>query len=84
MEQFVVDVPKAVVYDSKMTKKEIDSFVRQLVAIGFYLHENVSLGYCAEIAGMAEEDFIYLLGENHISIFRYADEDELLRDIENA
>lgn len=42
------------------------------------------MGYCAEIAGMAEEDFIYLLGENHISIFRYEDEDGLLRDIENA
>ena len=84
MEQFVVDVPKAVVYDSKMSMKEIGSFVRQLVAIGFYLHEKVSLGYCAEIAGMAKEDFIYLLGENHISIFRYEDEDGLLRDIENA
>ena len=84
MEHFVVDIPEAVVYDSRMNRKEIASFLRKLAAIGFYLHENVSLGYCAQIAGMAEEDFICLLGENHISVFRYMDEDELLRDIENA
>ena len=84
MEHFVVDIPKAVVYDSNMSMQEMASFVRKSAAIGFYLRENVSLAYCAEIAGMAEEDFICLLGENHISIFRYMDEDELLRDIENA
>ena len=84
MEHFVVDIPEAVVYDSGMNREETGSFLRKWAAIGFYLQEKVSLGYCAQIAGMAEEDFICLLGENHISIFRCMDEDELLRDIENA
>ena len=34
--------------------------------------------------GMSEEEFILFLGKNQISIFRFDDENELLRDIENA
>jgi hypothetical protein len=33
---------------------------------------------------MSEEEFILFLGKNQISIFRFDDENELLRDIENA
>ena len=44
----------------------------------------MSIGYCAEIAGMSESEFIELLGKNEIDIFRFNNEAELDRDIANA
>ena len=38
----------------------------------------------AQQAGMTEEEFILFLGKNHIDIFRFDSEDDLLRDIKNA
>ena len=55
-----------------------------MVALGYYIHNNVSIGYCAEIADMTEEEFIVFLGKNHVDIFQFDDEEELLRDIANA
>ena len=44
----------------------------------------VSIGYCSRIAGMTEEEFIKYLGQNHISIFRFDDEEEFLEELDNA
>ncbi len=55
-----------------------------MTALGYYIHKNISLGYCADIAGLTEEEFISFLGENKIDVFRFENDDELLRDIENA
>ena len=79
-----VEIPNEVLYDTHMNQKEALAFARQMVALGYYTRNNVSLGYCAQIAGMSEEGFILFLGKNQISIFRFDDENELLRDIENA
>ena len=45
---------------------------------------HVSIGYCAQIADMTEEDFITFLGQNHIDLFRFESDEELMRDIANA
>ena len=79
-----VEIPNEVLYDTHMNQKEALAFARQMVALGYYTRNNVSLGYCAQIAGMSEEEFILFLGKSQISIFRFDDENELLRDIENA
>lgn len=68
MSKFIVNIPEAVVYDSKMSMEEIKSFIRKITAMGFYLCGNILLGCCAEIDEMAEEEFICFLGENHIHI----------------
>lgn len=44
----------------------------------------ISVGYCAEIAGMSEEDFIKLLGSRHISIFHFENENEFMEEMNNA
>lgn len=77
-------IPEEVMYDTKMNEKETRDFVRRMVALGYYTNEKVSIGHCAEIAGMSESEFINFLGENHVSIFRFDDESEIDRDIENA
>ena len=54
------------------------------MAFAYYTRNSVSIGYCAEIAGMTEGEFIDLLGANHISIFQFDNEEELMRDRDHA
>lgn len=79
-----VKIPEEVLYDTKMSRKETTDFVRKYTALAYYLRNKVSIGYCAEIAGMSESQFVDFLGDNNVSIFRFNDESELDRDIENA
>lgn len=82
--QVLVDIPNEVLYDTHMSTADAAAFVKQMVALGYYTHNSVSLGYCAKIAGMTEEEFIGFLGQNKVSIFRYENEAELARDFANA
>ena len=45
---------------------------------------HVSIGYCAQIAEMTEEDFIKFLGQNKVSIFQFDDTKEFLEEMNNA
>ena len=82
--QVIIHVPDEVLYDTHMSTGEVTAFARKMVALGYYLHNNVSIGYCAEIAGLSEEEFMLFLGQNNIDLFRFDDEEELLRDVANA
>ena len=53
--QVVVDVPKAVLYDTHMNSVATEEFVKQRIALIYYTEMGVSIGYCAQIAGMTEE-----------------------------
>ncbi|HAQ52163.1 MAG TPA: antitoxin [Lachnospiraceae bacterium] len=77
-------IPDEVLYDTKMNTSEANVFAREAVALSYYTKAGVSLGYCAEIAGMNKGEFIRLLGENNISIFQFESEDELKEDVLNA
>lgn len=79
-----VNIPDAVLFDTKMTHELAESYVRKAVALSYYTKNGVSLGYCAEIAGMTKADFIKYLGENDVSIFRYDDEAEFIEELNNA
>ena len=82
--QVAVNIPEAVLYDTRMSREEAGRFARRAVALGYYAQSGVSIGYCAQIAEMTEEDFIKYLGENHISVFQFDDRREFLEEIENA
>ncbi len=79
-----INVPNEVLYDTHMSAADATSFARKMVALGFYTHNNVSIGYCAEIAGLTEEEFIAFLGQNKIDLFRFDSDEALLKDIANA
>lgn len=79
-----VNILDGVIYDTKMTHDVTEQYVRRIVALSYYTKNGVSLGYCAEIAGMSKSDFIKFLGENNISTFSFDNEEELLEDINNA
>ena len=82
--QVVVDIPNEVLYDTHMGSADAAAFVKQMVALGYYTQNNVSIGYCAKIAGMTEGEFIAFLGRNEVSIFRFENGEELARDYANA
>ena len=82
--QIAVNIPEAVLYDTKMSREEAASFARRAVALSYYVKNGVSLGYCAEIAGMEKQDFIKFLGENGVSIFHFDNEEEFLEEMKNA
>jgi len=82
--QIAINIPEAVLYDTHMTPEDANRFARRAVALGYYSQSGVSIGYCAQIAGMTEEDFIQYLGENNVSIFHFDDEAEFLEELDNA
>lgn len=82
--QVMINVPNEVLYDTHMSTSDATEFARKMVALGYYMHNSVSIGYCAEIAGLTEEEFLLFLGENHIDIFRFENDEELMRDVANA
>ncbi len=82
--QVAVQIPEAVLYDTHMTVLQVNEYARKLIALDYYKNHHVSIGYCAEIAEMTEEDFIKLLSQNGISIFHFDDKDEFLSEMENA
>lgn len=53
--QIAINIPDEVLFDTKMNMEEANKFVRCAVALGYYAQNGVSIGYCAQIAGMAEE-----------------------------
>ena len=82
--QVSIKIPDAVMYGTKMNQNDVEKFIRRLVAVEYYKSKGISIGYCAEIAGMNETDFIKYLGDNKISIFQFDDEEEFLNEAKNA
>ena len=82
--QIAIEIPNEVLYDTRMNKQEANAFARKAVALCYYVQNGVSLGYCAQIAGMSKEAFIRYLGEHNISIFHYDDEEEFKEELTNA
>ncbi len=82
--QIAIDIPEEVMYDTKMNKSQASAFARAAVALGYYTQSGVSIGYCAQIEGMSEEDFIKYLGANGVSIFKYESIDDLRAEVQDA
>lgn len=80
----MISIPDEVLYDTKMTKDDMNDFAKKAVALMMYKKNKISIGYCAKIAEMNKEDFIRFLGDNGVSIFSYDSEDEFVREINNA
>lgn len=82
--QIALNIPEAVLYDTKMNPTETSETIKKAIALLYYTKYGVSLGYCSLIAGMDKEDFIRFLGENKISIFQFDDEAEFIEEMNNA
>lgn len=82
--QVAINIPNEVLFDTKMSQEEANQFARCAMALGYYTQNGVSIDYCAQIAEMSEEEFIRYLGRNHVSVFRFDNEEEFLEELRNA
>jgi predicted HTH domain antitoxin len=57
--------------------------IKMFLATKLYEDRKLSLGYCADVAGLSKRSFIELLGKYGVSVFSQNAE-ELKSDIENA
>ena len=82
--QVAVKIPDAVLYDTHMSALQATDFAKKTIALVYYTSHHISIGYCAQIAEMSEEDFIKYLGKNKISIFQFENSDEFKEELANA
>lgn len=82
--RLAVQIPDEVLYDTHMTESQSEILAKKIIAMHYYLHFHVSLGYCAQIADTTEEDFIKYLSENGVSIFQFDNEQEFHNELKNA
>ena len=82
--QIALHIPEEVLFDTKMSKLTAEAEIRKIVALQFYTVHGVSLGYCAQIAGMDKEEFVHYLSANKVSIFHFDDKEEFLEEMKNA
>jgi hypothetical protein len=79
-----LDVPNEVLFDLNTTGQMFLDYAKKTIAMDLYKNKNVSLGYCAELADMAKEDFVVFLGVNKASIFEFEEEQDFLQEARNA
>lgn len=82
--QIAFSIPDEVLYETKMSKEQANEFARRAVALSYYTQSGVSIGYCAQIAGMTEEEFMKYMGLNRVSVFRFDNENEFLEELKDA
>ena len=63
--------------------KSMSELSRQMVGLELFKTGEFSIGYCADVAGMAYDDFLLLLGQHKIPMFTRTKE-ELLDELNNA
>ena len=77
-------IPSEILYDTRLTPDDVVILAKKSLALCLYVQNGVSLGYCAQIAGMDKEEFIKYLGANHISVFTFHDKAEFIEEMRNA
>ena len=77
-------IPSEIFLALRETENQFASNMKKFTALFLFKNQKLSIGQCAELANMTEEDFIYFLGENNVSIFEYLDESTLREELANA
>ena len=79
-----ISIPEEVMYDKGLSLPDAENLARRMTALGLYVGNNVSLGYCSQIAEMPEVEFMRFLGTFGISVFRFDELSEIEEDFRNA
>lgn len=70
-------LPKEILAATKVREKELEQYIRQILAVYLYRHGKVSLGKAVEIAGLKTKwDFMHLLAEQGTPIDYTAEDAE--------
>ena len=84
MPEITLKVPQEILLDLKADEKLFTNYVRRYISMDLYKNKGISLRYCAQLAEMPKEDFIKFLGMNEVSIFDFGDEEDFLKEADNA
>ena len=79
-----LSVPSEIFLVLRETENQFADNMKKFAALFLFQNQKLSIGQCAALASMTEEDFIYFLGENKISIFEYLNESTLREELVNA
>jgi len=79
-----ITIPGEILLTLREDDKQLALNMKRYTAMKLYQDRKLSVGQCAELAEMTEEDFIKLLGENGISIFDFSSSADLKEDLANA
>ena len=79
-----LSVPSEVFLVLRESENQFASNMKKFSALCLFQNQKLSIGQSAVLANMTEEDFIYFLGENKVSIFEYLDESTLREELANA
>lgn len=79
-----ITIPSEILLTLRENDKQLALNMKRYTAMKLYQDKRLSIGQCAELAEMSEEDFIKFLGDNKISIFDFKGTTDLKEDIANA
>lgn len=79
-----ISIPGEILLTLRENDKQLALNMKRYTAIKLYQERKLSIGQCAELSEMPEEDFIKLLGDNKISIFDFSGSTGLKEDLTNA
>ena len=77
-------IPNEILLSLHESDNELALDMKRWAALKLYEQKRLSIGQCAELSEMAEEDFIKYLSSNNVSIFPYRSYGELAEDMNNA
>ncbi len=67
-----ISIPGEILLTLRESDNELALDIKRWTALKLYDEKKLSLGQCADLAEMSEEDFIKYLGSNKVSIFASA------------
>jgi len=79
-----LSIPSEIFLVLRETENQFVANMKKFTALFLFQNQKLSIGQCAALANMTEEDFVYFLGENEVSIFEYLDEATLREELTNA
>ncbi|MBE3592224.1 MAG: hypothetical protein PWQ34_1896 [Caldanaerobacter sp.] len=79
-----IEIPAEILLSLKKSEDEFIIELKRTAAVRYYKEKKLSLGQCAALAEMSEEEFIKYLSSFDTSIFSFDNKEELLEDIKNA
>ncbi|NNG67188.1 UPF0175 family protein [Caldanaerobacter subterraneus] len=79
-----IEIPAEILLSLKKSEDEFITELKRTAAVRYYKEKKLSLGQCALLAEMSEEEFIKYLSNFDAGIFFFDDKEELLEDIKNA
>jgi len=79
-----LSVPSEIFIALRETENQFVTNMKKYTALYLFQNQKLSIGHCAALADMTEDDFIYFLGENRVSVFEYLNESTLREELANA